>query len=102
MKHTKTIEVPATTSRLDDGHTCDRCKTRFERTDDGHNGVNWASASWGDIEATRVVRTEGNSWPEGTNLRSREWHICPKCFDEWLMPILVEQCGDGEVSRTDY
>lgn len=91
---------------VEDGYTwytCDRCKVRHEMADaDLQVGVNWPGDSWGAVDATAVARTTGSSWPEGTRRESVEWHLCPKCFEEWLKPILVEECGEGEVSTTEF
>ncbi len=109
MKQTKTIATPpvpaqpAGTKQTEDGYTCDKCKKHYPRAGEhSTRGIDWSGDSWGDVTATCVQRLTGSSWPEGTHLTGREWHICLDCFKSWLEPILVAECGDGTELDIDY
>lgn len=95
MEHKKTVEVPATTREVTVKVTCDVCHATIK------------SDGWGDVDRVEVDRVEvkheeGQSWPEGTHIKSRAFDLCSKCFDEKLVPWMKAQGADPRDEEVDF
>lgn len=68
-------------------YVCDRCKAHAPR------GV-WLNDPEGDT--TIECRTGGVAYPECDTRTKYRLDLCPKCFVEWLIPLVEAQGVDFE------
>jgi len=83
MKHYAEISVPETTRKALMYTTCD-----------------WESAYTVSDREVRI--REGTSCPEGGQGTKVEYDICPKCFNEKLIPWLESQGAETRAEEWDY
>lgn len=50
---------------------------------------NWAKESF-EVSTTTVARESGGRFPEGGEVKVEAYHVCPKCFTDYLIPYLAE------------
>lgn len=62
---------------------CDICKKEYK-------GINWETDSYSALD-TEVKLTTGSRYPEGGSGEDIEFDVCPKCFEEQLIPLLREK-----------
>jgi len=62
--------------------TCDICKETYR-------GQDWNAGSF-DVLDTEVSFEFGTHYPEGRSTRKISVDICPRCFEEKLIPLLKE------------
>lgn len=86
MKHTKTVEVPATTREIVSYVTCDLCGEKIEGRDTY------------DVNEVEIRYKTGRNYPEGGSGDETSVDMCGKCFEEKLVPWLRSQ---GVEPRTE-
>lgn len=86
MKHTKTVEVPATTREIISHVTCDLCGAKIETRDPY------------EVDEVEIRHKTGSNYPEGGSGDEIHVDMCGKCFDEKLVPWLRSQ---GVQPRTE-
>lgn len=78
--------IPARTETVLASIKCDLCGLEAKDPE------NWSGRSSYDVDGTTVQVTvkheEGTSFPEGRNVESKRFDICPTCFEEVLVPFL--------------
>ena len=79
MKHTRLIDVPATTKTVVSRVTCDLCGKRVE-TQDRY-----------EIDEVTISHKTGSSYPEGGSGEIASVDMCSDCFNEKLVPWLKTQ-----------
>lgn len=62
--------------------TCDICKKTYP-------GIYWGRPSCYDVLETEIKLRTGNSYPGGGMGEKVFFDICPKCFEEVLIPLLA-------------
>jgi hypothetical protein len=78
-------------------HTCDLCG----RPADVRRG--WASDSYTVDDATvTCVAKSGESYPEGGNVKSLTFDICPTCFRTVLVPFLESKGAKPSTEEADF
>ena len=87
MKHTKTVDVPATTRVVVERTTCDLC------------GQEIKSKRFG-VDEVEILRREGTSYPEGGSGTECAVDMCGDCFEKKLVPWLESQ--GAKVLRTEW
>ena len=78
MKHTKVIEIPATTQEVVDFVTCDLCGQVIEE-------------KLYEVDEVTIKHTEGWSYPDGGYGTTYTLDMCGFCFRENLVPYLKDQ-----------
>lgn len=78
MKHTKVIEIPATTKEVVDFVACDLCGDLIKER--GY-----------EVNNVIVEYTVGNCYPEGRTGTIYSVDMCGNCFMRKLMPWLIKQ-----------
>ena len=114
--HFEEKAVPATTTQVAAGVTCDRCKrhdpraarahaddvTRWGRLSDG------SSRGEGDVTSytigdTAVILKTGSSYPEGGSSETWNYDLCPACVNDWLLPLIEAECDQKpEYTETEW
>ncbi len=85
----KTVQVMPTTREVVESITCDLCGKVFPHADTDSDGINWEQPY--DVAKTGVYIGTGYNYPESTDIDYRDYHICPRCFENKLEPWLKEQ-----------
>jgi uncharacterized protein (DUF983 family) len=57
---------------------CDICGNDLSEFENGNYKVN----------RVKIIHEKGNVWPEGSSIYKFEPDICPKCFEDKLVPML--------------
>lgn len=86
----RTIQVPATTREIVDRTICDLC------------GQEIKPAGNYEVSEIEVSHKSGNAYPEGGSGDFLSFDLCPKCFDEKLVPWLRSQGAVREVQAWDW
>lgn len=94
-------QVPASTREFVESVTCDLCGKVFPMADTDSDGINWEHPH-GDVAKTGVYFAKGYSYPEGTNIEYRDYHVCPECFEKKLEPWLKEQGATFTAREVDW
>jgi hypothetical protein len=89
MKHTKIVEVPATTRKELDFVTCDLCKKKIK-------------SEKFEVSEVDVKHHAGKSYPESGSGTDVSFDICGKCFDEKLVPWLYSQGAEPLTEDWDF
>ena len=89
MKHTKTVEVPATTKQVLDKTACDLCGAEIK-------AGNYSA------EEVEVRHRTGSSCPEGGSGEEVSVDMCGDCFDTKLVPWLRTQGADPKPEDWDW
>lgn len=89
MKHYKTVQVPATTKQVEDYVTCDFCEAKLEQTTF-------------EIHEAKVSLRHGSNFPEGSEGVETSYDICPKCFEEKLVPWARSQGIEPQVEEWEW
>jgi hypothetical protein len=79
------IVIPQRTEECLVEVTCDICKRRADRP----GGGQWDAPSAYTVSETSVSCEEGDASPEGGNIESLSFDICPTCFKEKLIPFFA-------------
>jgi hypothetical protein len=95
MKMMKTISVPATTREALDYIKCELCPTQTRS--DGY----WPTNIGYRVDDVEVEYVTGDSYPEGGSTKTVILDICPKCFEEKLVPWFRSQGGVPRVEERD-
>lgn len=93
-------------------HSCDLCGKSthiFKRLKEKEVLYEFAARDWdmsgecpGNHCVTEISHEFGDVWPEGKFTKKLEFHICPSCFKEKLIPWFREQGAEvTEVDTTD-
>jgi hypothetical protein len=90
VKHTKVVEVPATTRNVVYKVQCDLC------------GGEIAQGSRHDINEVTVKHRTGSSWPEGGSGEEVGVDMCPSCFASKLVPWLTSQGAAPRTTEWDW
>lgn len=94
MKTYETVTQPAKTYEAVKEVTCDICGDTTE--------TNWKKDPYDAVESTVELKT-GYNLPEGGAGEKIEIDICPKCFQETLVPwVQSVGCGQPTVEEWDY
>ena len=97
----KTIPVPASTREFVESVICDLCGKVFSAANTDSDGINWEPPH-GDVAKTGVYIGKGYSYPESTNIKYRDYHICPTCFETKLEPWLKQQGATFTAREDDW
>ena len=92
MKLKENVTVAARTYIRRSGLQCDACGKKTEGDDWGRD--------WNTSEVTISIAT-GESYPECGSKTTREWDLCPECFDAHIRPAL-EKFAPGEVTEVEW
>ena len=90
MKLMKQVEIPSKVVTVVDKTVCDLCK--MEIPNEGRFVVD---------EVTVQYKT-GNSYPEGGSGETLSVDLCPRCFEERLIPWLESQGAKPETIEWDW
>lgn len=85
MKVYKTVKIPKTEKQICTHILCDFCKE--VKGEEQYEGVNWDKAAF-DFHVITIRVEIGCRYPEGGDKEISEWHICPVCFEERILPVL--------------
>lgn len=91
MIHYKTVEVPATTKRVEDKTTCDFCGKDIK--DPGTYEVDEIEIKRQIVERITVSRRVGENYPSGGSIESFSFDMCPDCWTNKFLPWAKEQRG---------
>ena len=100
MKKEKEITKSYKTT-LVESVTCDLCGVENNDANTFCQTVNWASDTYAK-EEVGVFIAEGNVYPEGGYKEVIEFHICPKCFKDKVIPWLKENGASPTKYDQDY
>jgi len=83
---------------------CDLCRERFPGLKENGGVVSqWpADSDEDDIYSfwkTGITMETGNDWPEGKSTELKAFHICPKCFEEKLIPWMASQGAEPTITK---
>ncbi len=76
-----------------DTTTCDICKKEYR-------GENWERENYSSLE-TEVRMKTGYSYPDSGSGEEMTFDICPDCFKNKLIPLLLKEFG-ASVTITDW
>ena len=79
---------------------CDLCKKTEGK--EGNDRVEWKTDWHYDIEHTSITYDSGSSYPEGTAIERKTFHVCPECWKTKLQPWLESQGGKYTEKDFDY
>lgn len=74
--------------------TCDLCG-------ESTSGDNWADGNYEHDEIT-IQRVSGAHYPEGDYRETASFDICPKCWEEKLVPWMASQGASPTVKEADW
>lgn len=83
MKHFKTVLVHHDQQVLTH-RTCDICGKK------SHDGRNWSKDYYG-VEEVTLLRKTGESYPDCGTTKDWSFDLCPKCWDDKLVPWMKAQ-----------
>lgn len=89
MKQYKTVHVPASDNEVLDKTLCDLCGTEI-------------APGCYDAEDVDITHRSGHSYPEGGSGKETTIDMCGECFEEKLVPWVIEQGGRPTVRDWDY
>lgn len=89
MKQYKIVDVPASKQRLLDKTLCDLCGNEIK-------------SGCYDAEDVEVMHRSGCSYPEGGWGKETTIDMCGQCFEEKLVPWVIEQGGKPDVRDWGY
>lgn len=98
MKHKKLITIPEKQEERVVTVTCDLCGAEGKPN---YEGADWTTESYSTNE-THVRWKKGSSYPEGGSGEQYDVHVCPKCFEERLLPWLRTQGAAPIAEEYDY
>lgn len=91
MQHTKTIEIPATTKTVTDFVTCDLCKEKIK--EEGNY----------DIREIEVSYAHGSNYGnDGGDKTEVSFDLCDKCFTGKLVPWIMSQGAEPNITKTSW
>jgi hypothetical protein len=91
VKITETRTRPESTYEQQLCLECDICHRRSPRA------CGW-SKNWHGVNTVTVQREEGVRYPDGCDLKTETWDLCPQCFDKHVrQPLKVL----GAIPRTE-
>lgn len=93
MKHFTQVPVPATTRKVCALITCDICKETTK--------TNWQNEHY-DATETEIRLKTGNNYPEGGSGEETTIDICPRCFQEKLIPWVQSHGGEPTTREWDW
>jgi len=93
MKKYKTVVVPERAERRVDCVICDLCGDEVD-PEEGMGGENALEIN--------VNMTTGINYPDGGLGNFIEWDICPKCFEDKLVPWFESQGAPGTATKWDW
>jgi len=96
MKKYETRVIPERTEQCITGTVCDLCGAKSF-------GVNWDQGYYKTNEtevSVHIKHETGISYPEGGSGTNYEIDMCPKCFQDKLIPWVKSQ--GGNVRETDW
>lgn len=84
--------------------TCDVCKTEFNGAEVAYDHeVKWKGGCGGGLENTTVRISFGSNYgQDGGNLEIREYHVCPRCFQDVLEPFLEGKGAEPTEEELDF
>lgn len=91
MRKTKTTNVEHT---FIESITCDICKKEFP-------GSAWARDAYSALETNVYMQTGGN-YPDGGFGYLISFDICPKCFEDELVPALAGLGASPTITEWDW
>jgi len=74
---------------------CDICQKATPDLD------NWDGGNY-SIDSTKIKMTSGNSYPDSGWKETTEFHICPNCFKEELIPFFESHGAKATESEIDW
>lgn len=87
-------EIPATTREVIVATICDLCGKEY-------SGDNWDKGSY-ERHRVDVSYEFGEVYPECGSTETIVYDICPKCFEEKLIPWLKSQGAEYRTEKTDW
>jgi len=99
MRQFKTVVVPATTRKECTHLTCDLCGVASKNHQDWR--TSWSDAAETEVRVT-VRLNNGSRYPDNGSGTECEVDICPKCFQEKLIPWLKSQGADVREEEWDF
>lgn len=74
--------------------TCDLCGRVSSCSD-------WSGGGYG-VEETQIKLEEGFRCPDGGNTTTTEFHVCPLCFRDKLIPWMTSQGAKPTITEVDF
>jgi len=101
-KQTKTVDVTVM-----EFVKCDFCGEEVPCPDANTGGiwsneVDWSTRGGFEICETEISFSEGESYPEGGSKTTLSFDICPKCFEEKLIPWAKSQGAEVTEVESDW
>jgi len=107
MRKTRTVTAPAVPAvpersvEIDDGYACDICKKHYPRARRSLAEIEWGDGDSYSRNETELRVTVGTSFPDGTDLVTRSFDICPSCMEKVFDYLLTLGATPTE-SETSY
>ena len=95
MKEYKTVLHPAYTTKPVDFVICDLCKRR------NNYDNNWSKGNY-EIQKVTMQYQDGCNFPEGGSSEWEEYHICPECWHDIVIPFMKSKGAVMTKRETDY
>jgi hypothetical protein len=84
---------------------CDVCQKKASSPTGGvspeSRGPDWENGNF-DFDVTLIRRVVGSNYPECGRAESRDYHLCPKCWDAVIVPALEARGVKPQVTETDW
>lgn len=92
MRIYKKVMVPAREEERVSAVVCDICKHSNHMASDNHcGGVEWGGTF--DVAEVNISIKEGSQYPESGSGTLISFDVCPRCFQEKLVPYIVSLGG---------